>query len=217
MFTGWNDVYAGYRGYRAVDDRWDFLNAAQILAENIDRYGMPKMPPNKIDPPRFWDYTSKMHYLMAIATYRKRPRTDIAASIQDATVPPEVVVDNLFANIRVVSDLALREGFQILVYLQPTIYDTKKTLSEYEAYLLRHNRTRLVWFSEYTRMCYALYRERFPKLAEDESFLFLDSDAAISNERSTVFDDHVHFGDRGYRLIADHLSANLRDLLAHKR
>jgi hypothetical protein len=217
LFTGWNDVYAGYRGYRAVDDRWDFLNAAPVLAENIDQYGMPELPSNEIDPPRFWNYTSKMHYLVTMAAYRKQPRSDIAASIQSASTPPEIIVDDLFANIQVVSDQAQRLGFKLLVYLQPTIYDTKKKLSDYETYLLRHNEGRLVWFSDYARMCYALYRERLPALARQESFQYLDADAAIANERSTVFDDHVHFGDRGYRLVANHLAANLRELVPHFR
>lgn len=38
---------------------------------------------------------------------------------------------------------------------------------------------------------------------------FFDSDLAIANEEKDLFIDNVHFGDRGYSMLAEYMASSL--------
>jgi lysophospholipase L1-like esterase len=38
---------------------------------------------------------------------------------------------------------------------------------------------------------------------------FVDADLAIADEKKDLFIDNVHFGDRGYSMLAEHMASSL--------
>lgn len=218
MFSGWNDGYAAYRGTRVIDDRWDYLNAGQVLAENFETLGEQEDPNliKKIDTPEYEDYDLKLIYMIDKVKYRLgNPGESIKQKIKQIKIDPEYVVDDLTKNITTISDLAKRQGFSLVFYLQPSLYNTKKELSEYEAYNVEQDKKNLALFPKMHSEIYDLYRNELPKLAEREDFIFIDSDEAISGETKRVFVDPVHVGGRGNRLIGEHLATLLYDVVVN--
>ena len=207
MFSGWNDTYAGYRGMRALSGKRDFLNAGPILARWSRQFCMPHETQDQVlKPPRYHDYDFKTQFLVDRFLYSRASRSEIEASIAEVQLDRQVVVQDLIKNVLTVRDLSKRQHFTLLFCLQPTLYNTNKQLSEYESRTLHKNRERFVGFPEYNAEAYDLYRKQLPLIAEQEEFCFVDSDEAIDDEPKTVFDDHVHLGDRGNRLVSEYLT-----------
>jgi len=192
MFSGFNDVYWGYSGVN--------------ILENQDYY-RPNKKNNKIIPPEYNDYLSKIHYLIAksIYRYKNRNRSNIEKIISDNSIEPQEAVNTLIQNINIISDISKRYNFKLIFYLQPTLYTTLKELSKREEEKLKFSQKYYVYFNEYLCRLYELYREILPKSAKTNGFVFIDADKAIANEEKSVFIDHCHFGDRGNRLIKEHL------------
>jgi lysophospholipase L1-like esterase len=218
MFSGWNDVYAGYDGFQVLDDKWDFLNAGPVLAKYNPRYSIDnkaKKAKKRIILPRdYKNYIFKTHFLLDRYLYGSKSSDEVKKIIEKAQIEPQIVIKNLIKNILVVYDLAKRQDFMLMFYLQPTLDSTKKSLSTYENSMLDYSNKRFVGFHSYYSLIYDLYRKELPKVAEKEGFIFVDGDDAISHELKTVFDDNVHFGDRGNRLISEHMTSILRERIA---
>jgi lysophospholipase L1-like esterase len=212
MFSGWNDAYAGYDGFQVLDDKWDFLNAGPVLAKYHPRYSINKKAKKGIMPPRHYkDYIFKTHFLLDRYFYGTQSLEKVKKSIERTQIEPHIVIKNLIKNILVVYDLSKRQNFTLLFYLQPALDDTKKSLSPFENSMLDDSNKRFVGFHRYYSRIYDLYRKELPKVADKEGFLFVDGDGAISDESKTVFDDNVHFGDRGNRLISEHMTSILHE------
>lgn len=105
------------------------------------------------------------------------------------------------------------QGFRLVFYLQPSIYQTAKQLSGWERSIVERAEQQYVGFPEYNRRVYRAYRRILPARADKEGCLFVDGDAAIADEGASVFADHVHFGSRGNRLVARHLSQVVERLI----
>ena len=99
-----------------------------------------------------------------------------------------------------------------MLYLQPSIYDTRKALSGWERLVVERAEQQFVGFPEYNRKVYAAYRRSLPERAEKDGYLFVDGDLAIAAEAKGVFADHVHLGSRGNRLVGQHLAGVLERL-----
>jgi len=217
MFSGWNDTFAGYRGFRVIDDTWDYLGAAPILAKNSPRYSHKNQKKvDEFNKPQYDDYIIKTHYILDMFFYGLRSRKEIEQSISHIQIEPEINLYDLKNNIDIVVYLSKRNKFSFIFYLQPSLYNSNKELSPFESYLTKQGETQYIGYSHYNSQLYDLYRENLPLFAKREGFVFVDGDDAISNEKGTVFDDHVHFGDRGNDLIAKHLAEVITGLLTGK-
>jgi lysophospholipase L1-like esterase len=215
MFSGWNDIYAGYDGFQVLDDKWDFLNAGPVLAKYNPRYSINKKTKKRIKPPKHYkDYIFKTHFLLDRYFYSRKSLDKVKNSIEKTRTEPQIVIKNLIKNILVVHDLSKRQDFILLFYLQPALDNTKKSLSPYENSILDYHEKRHVGFHSYYSLLYDLYRKELLKVADKEGFLFVDGDDAISHEPKTVFDDNAHFGDRGNRLISEHMTSILYERIA---
>ena len=62
-----------------------------------------------------------------------------------------------------------------------------------------------VGFAAYNYKVYQIYRKLLPVDARNNGYIFGDGDDAIKFEEKTVFNDEVHFDDRGNRLLAEHM------------
>ena len=212
MFSGWNDTYAGYDGFQVLDDKWDFLKAGPVLAKYNPRYSINKKAKKRIMFPKYYkDYIFKTHFLLDRYFYGRKSLDKVKKSIERTQIEPQIVIKDLIKNILVVYDLSKRQDFMLIFYLQPTIDNTKKSLSPFENSILDYHEKRYVGFHSYNSLVYDLYRKELPKVADKEGFLFVDGDDAISHESKTVFDDNVHFGDRGNRLISEHMTSILHE------
>jgi len=205
MFSGWNDSYAGYRGKRVSDDTWDYLRAAPILAKYCNKFALDEHNNNPIDPPQYDDFAFKSYYIINRFIYKLKSINEIEKSLSKNQIKPKIVLNDLEDNIKSVFDFSKRYNFSFIFYLQPSLYNTQKKLSEFESYLFDKGKKKYVGFPEYNKKIYDLFRNRLPFLAKQEKFIFLDADKAISREKKTVFIDHVHFGDRGNQLFAKEL------------
>jgi len=157
----------------------DYLNAGQVLAKNFETLGKHDDPNliKKIDTPEYEDYDLKLIYMIDKVKYRLgNPGESIKQKIKQIKIDPEYVVDDLTKNITTISDLAKRQGFSLVFYLQPSLYNTKKELSEYETYNVEQDKQNLALFPKMHSEIYDLYRNELPKLAEREDFIFIDSD-----------------------------------------
>ena len=205
MFSGWNDTYKGYTGVHALEDH-DYLGAAGVLGEHIAQYAAPDSNTAAVEPPQWVDFRLKTHFLVAAVLYRLAPADDLKERTADRMIDPAEVCRVLAKNVRAVKDLARREGFELAFYLQPSLYNTHKTLTPHEEQLLRESERKYIAFPRYNRELYDRYRRELPKLAAQEGFFYADADRAIAREPKSVFEDQVHLGDRGNRLVAEHLA-----------
>ena len=214
MFSGWNDTYAGYRGKRVNDDTWDHLNVAELLAENNNRYYNEQDEVNQgLDVPQYKDYTIKIFYLIKQVLFKLKGFDQIEKSITDSQIEPNIVLRDLKENINAVLDASIRKNFVLIFYLQPTLYNTNKNLTNCESLLADEGEKTSVAFPAYNKKIYDLYRKELPKMANEQGFIYVDGDDAIKNKAKTVFDDHVHFGDRGNRYIANDIVKLITDLI----
>jgi lysophospholipase L1-like esterase len=214
MFSGYNDIYAGYSGRRVVDDTWDYFDAAPILAKHNRCYALEDLNVKKgIYPPRYDDYIFKTHYIIDHFLYGLQSRKNLEASITKIQTDPNIILEDLEENIKTVFDASKRNKFNFVFYLQPSMFHTKKKLSPSEDSFKDSSQTWDVGFPEYSSSLFDLYRKQLPLFAQKEGIVFVDGDKAISHETKTVFLDQFHLGDRGNRLIAKHMVEILTDLL----
>jgi len=214
MYSGWNDTYSGYRGKRVNDDTYDFQGAASTLAKYNRQYSMGDQEIiDKMDPPQYGQYIFKTYYLVDRFLYRLKSRKKMEQTLSQNQVESAVILEDLKDNIKVIADVFKRKDCSLIFYLQPSLYNTRKKLSPYEDYLAKKNKKQYIGFSDYNSKLYDLFREYLPNIAAAEGFMFVNGDMAIANEPKTAFDDHVHFGDRGNRLIGEHLAGILSNVL----
>jgi hypothetical protein len=187
MFSGRNDCYFGYTGRDIMHDQ-DYFNYRDIIEG---------------------DTASTLRHLISKLLYGHNKGGANTLRI-DKSIKCEKVVGTLMTNLHILGNLAERCNFKLIFYLEPTLYTTRKQFSSWERLLLKKSETKFAGFSEYSRMVYSMYRDTLPNDAKRNGYVFVDGDKAIENEERSIFSDHVHFGDRAYRLVANHLSAELR-------
>jgi len=206
MFSGWNDSYYGYRGKDILINQ-DYFNYRKILEGESEN--------DVLSPPNYYEYLFKTHLLIdkAIYQFKYSSRESMERTIRENALKPECVIQTLLRNVHIVSDLSKRYNFKLIFYLQPSVYSTKKHLTDWEKSLLKNGKKKQIGFPEYNQDVYSMYREVLPKDAQQNRYYFVDGDNAIQNEKKSVFADYVHFGDRGNCLIANHMFTELRKLM----
>lgn len=207
MFSGWNDlIFGGYRGIDILMEN-DFCGFKNRIERNTQK--------NLIDPPNYNDYIFKIHYLIdnVFYQYKYRNKKLLWKDINDKSFTPESVVYTLLRNVHIISDLSKRFNFRFIFYLQPSIFSTKKKLSDYEKLFTKEDEKITVGLPEYTQKVYTLYEKLLPRDAAENGYYYIDGDDAIANETKSVFIDEAHLGDRGNRLIANHLFNEIKKLM----
>ena len=216
MFTGWNDVYIGYRGRAYVNSPDMFeLEHAFALAASSNIYWASKFVINqdRPNPPAWGSYSLKLHWLIEKVRFNISLQRNANSSMQVQKadyIPPSKVVDILIDNISAASYWAKKDGIKLVVMLQPTIYATQKKLSDYEKGIISKAERQYPGLSDFFAQCYELMRKRLSEESHKGSFTYIDTDEAIASEPKSVFVDHVHFGDRGNREIGLFLGDSLQ-------
>lgn len=203
MFTGWNDTYYGYRGA-------DMFSRLEVngLADVV-----PRAPIPGIDPPQYENYASKLRFRLDSALYRLQATPNaLRERIRAHELPPAQVLEKLAGNLKRMQTLCRGMGSAFVFVLQPTLYATAHNLSEYEQGLVTWGENQLLDYPRYNADLYALYRKELPGLG----LAMHDADLALAAEPKTVFVDQVHFGDRGNRLLGEHLSQLLLPVLRQR-
>ncbi len=206
MFSGRNDCYFGYIGKDTMLDQ-DYFKYRRLIH--------PKES-SSLELPRYDDYSLKLHFLFDRIVYHVRNSKQgksPAAVAPRSSIDPAKVIETFFANVHIVSDVSRRYGFKLIFYLEPSIFSSAKRMSLWEQSILARTGDKLRDFPQYNREIYDKLREMLPRDAQENSYVFLDGDAGISGTTESVFSDNVHFGDRGYKLIAAHMFAELREIM----
>ncbi|MCA9548887.1 MAG: SGNH/GDSL hydrolase family protein [Myxococcales bacterium] len=196
--TGWNDTYSGYRGFDITDDRWDYTSSAAVLGQFHKMFTYDADSALGVDPgpPTRAQHDLALFYLLDQPYYAKQ--------LDAKQKPHDQVVEGLLYNMKI-ARTAADEVPVYLVALQPTLYATKKALSPFEVEMKAHNQAQTPAFGDYNAAVYARYRALLPERLAALRIDMVDMDEAISAEARSVFIDHVHFGDRGNRMMAERL------------
>lgn len=206
MFSGRNDCYFGYIGRDIMLDQ-DYFKYRRLIH--------PKES-SSLEVPRYDDYSLKVHFLFDRIVYHVRNSGQVKSPATDARqsgIDPERVIETFFTNVHIVGDASRRYGFKLIFYLEPSIFSSAKRMSPWEQSILARTGDKLRGFPQYNSDIYDKLREMFPRDAQENSYVFLDGDAAISDTTESVFSDNVHFGDRGHKLIAAHMFTELREIM----
>lgn len=202
MFSGRNDCYFGFLG-QDIMLRQDYFEFEKILAP--DKF--------RDERPRYNSFKSKLHFLFRRVIYGLK-NSGQKPVLTPASVQEEQLARSLMTNIHIISDLSRRYGFKLIYYLEPSIFTTRKTLTSWERSVAARTEKRLAQFREYNQNTYRILREKLPGDAARNGYVFIDGDDAIKNEVKSVFADNVHFGDRGDRLVGEHLSGVLEKIMS---
>lgn len=204
--SGWNDTYAGYRGFSVMDDRWDYTSSAAVLGQYHSLFVYDEDNAKMMDPgpPKPEQHSLVMFYMLDQLYYAKR--------LEAAHRPHQEVVEDFVTNLRI-GKASVDPRVAYLCALQPTIYETDKELSEWEQHLLTKNEAATPAYGKYNAAVYALYKAQLPERLKALDIGWLDLDPAIAKEERSLFTDHVHFGDRGNRLMAEALAEPLLEAL----
>ncbi len=182
-FSGNNDVHWGFLGMNVL---W-FRNYAETHFGNVVRVA----------------------YELAGKTlpFPKRPT-------QTHSIPPAEVLARLEKNLRLAVAGLEPTGAMYVFALQPTLAASAKTLTDRERKYVEEEKGLGQGSTRYFAECYAVYREELPKL-ELPRFRFVDLAGVFDGLSSDtdIFVDSYHFGDKGNRIIAEQLFAELRPLL----
>ncbi|MDD5089790.1 MAG: hypothetical protein PHQ23_02640, partial [Candidatus Wallbacteria bacterium] len=213
-FSGWNDSYFGYTGLD-IRDGQDYMGYGRKLAWLSG--GQVDDLEKVIDPPQYRDYRVKLHFLLAKSLHRVRfSKSDLAQGVELRKLEHKQVLETLLDNIHSLTDLSRRKGFSMVFMLQPSLYLTCKPLSEWEKLQVAENSAAFTGFPEYNREVYRLFRETFPQDSYEKGYTFADLDLAFSGVEQPLFADHVHFGDRGNRLIGEYMAQIISPLISRR-
>jgi len=183
--SGNNDAHFGYRGHDVLWFRtYAELHFATLTSRLMDDFGSGAFALDAA-----WEAEDPQPVAVDDVVYRLEKNAQLAASALNAV------------------------GARYVFALQPTLATTGKELSPREhAHAERESLgPRSV---DYFVACYARFQERLGAAAWP-GFTFVDASTAFDEHAATdeIFLDTCHFGDRGYRILADRLFVLLAPLL----
>jgi hypothetical protein len=216
MFSGFNDMYYGYRGTDIMLEH-DIWRIKPLIQNKIKRLPIEKEDINNfVDPPHYEDYISKILLFYDKFLYaRKFPnKAAMQKVISELSAEPKSVYSSLKHNAQIIKAICDSIGSKFIFYLQPSLFATeKKKLSEQENVKLKFFSEEFVGIADYNYKVYQMYRKLFPIDALNNRYIFADGDEAIKFEEKNVFTDEAHFGDYGNRLLAKHMLKILNPLI----
>ena len=200
MFSGMNDTFSAYRNWH-IEKNFDPFNVSHALSKtdillkhNNSLYNAPPPQKNNFDNIILYSYAMQKY---KSNLFRKK----------------EEVANVIINNINIVYDISSYLTADFVFYLQPYLYHTAKTLSDFERLELERNEEMFYKISEYSRNIYDYLYENISTDAFKKGYRFFYADDAIKNETKSVFVDHCHFGDRGNKLIGEHLAKIILTIL----
>ncbi len=211
MFSGWNDIYAGYKGYDYYLSPDMFTQWRKFMSTKPKGFMLTKNQQKIIDTtnPNF----SK---LITIRTFQKLNyflSQDKNSNKEIKKLSPNELVNLIVLRVEIAYAIAKARDINFVFALQPSIYSTRKNLTTFEGNLLAKRKISNPDLQPYFSSVYPKLRKKLQQSSKNNGYIFMDLDAAISSETDTVFADHVHFGDRGNKLIAKFFLDNLKSII----
>jgi hypothetical protein len=202
MFSGWNDTYYGQDG------------GSNFPKELSKAYGLPfsenKRPNiNKIFPPLSTDnYVLKSIYIIELVIRNLRVGDIIYKYMIDEDDIIQIILKNNYSINSFLSD----RGIKFIYYLQPSLFSTDKSLVECEKYNIYYYNKLYRKFPEYNNRIYTKLREILPQHAREYGYVYVDSDTIINKSEDGIFFDFAHMGERGNRLVGEHMAKLIHNL-----
>ncbi|GGF69142.1 hypothetical protein GCM10011332_24160 [Terasakiella brassicae] len=210
--SGWNDVYAAYRGfdYYTSPDMLSVQRAlytANILYRNAY---IPKViqAQTTITPEKF---SIKLVYVAA----------KIAELSGLISVPNTTLQSNDFSyeqfwfrfknEILTAKHFADLNQIKFVFALQPSLYVTKKELSSNEQKLLETYNKLFPNLDVHFKKFYPRLEKDLSDLSQQYDFPFINTDLALEDVKESAFVDHVHFGSIGNKALGLFLKKQLLD------
>ena len=195
-FTGFNDIYNSYTGLLPHQNRDYFEVGNHFGAKGVNDF----IP----GPPKIEDYSFRTLYLVSLAYFRLTyDPARVADAINRRSVGIDETIDSSLRTARIFANWGKDYGYEFFYVLQPSIYSTGKKLTTNEIAIRKSDEE----FGNFHSRGYLRLKDAL--LGEGSHLNFVDSDLAIAGEENDLFIDNVHFGDRGYSMLADYLTTNL--------
>lgn len=196
--SGFNDVYNSYTGLRPHQNR-DYFEVGK-------RFGVKGVDDFIATPPKPEDYPFKTLYLASLAYFRlTQDPNKASAAIERRALTPEETVSSTLRTAKIFAAWARDGGYEFHYALQPSIYLTRKKLTADEIKIRESDAE----FGKFHDKGYVMLRAALESAKKSWPLSFVDTDNAINDETSDLFIDSVHFGDRGYKMLAEFMASYL--------
>ena len=208
-FTGLNDRYNAYIGefyYDSPDMKNLMKYTSKIFGYEIDKDFM-----NKIE---YENYNFKIHYYFK-KTFsknyiRKFDSINLGKYSNEFKIMDYKIFESKYrADINNFINVSNFNNVCPVIYLQSSLFDTKKILSDYENEV----------FSTFDKVLirshkafYKIQKKILDDYKSEGKIFYLEADDAIKNVKESLFLDDAHFGSIGNDLIATHIKINIRDI-----
>jgi hypothetical protein len=126
----------------------------------------------------------------------------VAEAINRRAANTDVTINSSLRTARIFSNWAKDYGYEFFYVLQPSIYSTGKRLTTNEIAIRKSD-------DEFGNFHSRGYSKLKDALLRGGMVNFVDADLAIADEKKDLFIDNVHFGDRGYSMLAEHMASSL--------
>jgi lysophospholipase L1-like esterase len=194
-FTGFNDIYNSYTGLLPHQNRDYFEVGKHFGARGVDDFipGLPKLE----------DYFLRTSYLASLAYFRLTyDAARVAEAINRRAAGTDVTIDSSLRTARIFSNWAKDYRYEFFYVLQPSIYSTGKRLTTNEIAIRKSDEE----FGNFHSWGYSRLKDA---LLRGGMVNFVNADLAIADEEKDLFIDNVHFGDRGYSMLAEYMASSL--------
>ena len=161
MFSGWNDIYHAYTGVNYNKEQ-DFLMYRKAIETYQDLIKVEGRLDYKVQnrflnlaPPQYNEYSSKLLYLLNKLLYKYNTNhKNISKKLKNIQLSSNQIIQNTMENIDLVNYLSKKHNFYLIYCLQPSIYNTKKKLSDWENKILAYSEKHYVNFKDYNFINY---------------------------------------------------------------
>ncbi|MEK9568724.1 MAG: hypothetical protein VW307_03285 [Alphaproteobacteria bacterium] len=218
-FSGWNDVYAAYRGesFYVSPDMFNIegLIYSSDLHPRFLRTSKAFLPTST---PGYESYKIKAHYIIdkALNALKKTNSNYVDKVVSDDVVLKKNATPMEYSRfwsfyrddlIRA-ANWAKRNEIRFIFCLQPALYDTNKTLHPQERQLLREYTSKYPSLVSHFQSFYPKLRRDIKALSKTHGFLYIDGDTALSvrGDLIKMFVDYAHFGSKGNETIGKFLA-----------
>lgn len=128
------------------------------------------------------------------------PKMPDLSDKSEGRIKPEIVAERVRKNVELSSFVLSMRNVRYVYFLQPIMFMSKKGLSQIEKkiYDIMPKEDR-----DYYAACFEEIKRSLADYKAD-NFTFVDLNSMFDNipENNTIFIDHVHFGDKGNKMIA---------------
>ncbi|WP_443640322.1 GDSL-type esterase/lipase family protein [Candidatus Njordibacter sp. Uisw_039] len=197
-FSGFNDIYNSYTGILPHQNRDYFDIGKRFGVKGVDDF-IP-VTPKQGDSALRIVYLGKLAYFNVTHDAKK-----ISQAIKRRPVSVDETVLSSLRTTKIFADWSKEYGYEFYYALQPSIYSTKKILTSDEIKIRKSSAD----FGNFHNQGYGKLKAALAKAAKKYGFSYIDMDNALRDESQDVFIDNVHFGDRGYMMLASLMVTHL--------